>query len=157
MNCPNCGVEIMDNSTFYQHMGGHAPRYQLPDRRSLAKMFFLGLLTGGIYNMAVYTRIPEELNMVASRHDGKRTQQFFWMLLLTVMTCGVYGFVWCHNLSDRIGDELRRRGISYRFDATTFWLWDVLGALLVGIGPFVYIHKLCKAMNHLNRDYNING
>lgn len=49
-----------------------------------------------------------------------------------------------------------RRGIAYDFDASTFWLWGVLGSLIV-VGPFIYTHKLLKAMNLLAANYNIRG
>ena len=135
----------------------YATSYQLPDRRGLCKMFFLGLITGGIYNMVIMSRIAEEINMVASKHDGQRTQQYYWMLMLTGLTLGIYAFVWIHGLCNRIGGEVKRRGINYKFGASTFWLWGILGSLLFGIGPLVYTYKLCKATNLMNRDYNING
>ena len=52
--------------------------------------------------------------------------------------------------------ELRRRGIAYDFDASTFWLWGVLGSLIV-VGTFINTHKLLKAMNLLAASYNIRG
>ena len=143
--------------TVYQTVASNAPRYLMPDKRGLLKMIFLGLITGGIYNMVVMSRIAEEINMVASKHDGKRTQQYYWMLMLTGLTLGIYAFVWIHGLCNRIGDEVKRRGINYKFNASTFWLWNILGSLLFGIGPLVYTYKLCKATNLMNRDYNING
>jgi len=133
------------------------PLYKLPDRRGLGKMFFLGLITCGIYNMVIMSRIAEEMNMVASKHDGLRTQQFAWVSILSVLTLGIYPFVWIHGLCSRMGVELKRRGIDYKFGAGTFWLWGILGSLLIGIGPFIYTFKLCKASNLINRDYNING
>ena len=27
------------------------------------------------------------------------------------------------------------------FNATDFWLWNILGSLIV-VGPFIYVHKL---------------
>jgi hypothetical protein len=144
--------------TVYQTAApSRAPRYQLPDRRGLLKMIFLGLITGGIYNMVIMSRIAEEINMVASKHDGQRTQQYLWVSVLTGLTLGIYAFVWIHGLCNRIGGELKRRGINYKFSASTFWLWGILGSLLFGIGPLVYTHKFCKASNLMNRDYNING
>ena len=56
----------------------------------------------------------------------------------------------------RVGDELRRRNIDYQFGAKTFWLWNVLGSLIL-VGPFVFVHKLMKAMNRINGDFNRRG
>jgi hypothetical protein len=52
--------------------------------------------------------------------------------------------------------ELKRRGIHYSFGAGTFWGWCILGSL-IGVGPLVYMHKLFKAVNKINADYNVNG
>ena len=55
-----------------------------------------------------------------------------------------------------MGAELKRRQIDYNFGAADFWLWCILGCLIL-IGPFVYIHKRMKAMNLINADYNEKG
>ena len=33
---------------------------------------------------------------------------------------------------------------------------NIIGSFIF-VGPFVYIHKLCKAMNLLSEDYNVKG
>ena len=133
-----------------------APKIQLPTKRGLGKMFFLGLITLGIYPTVIYSRIITELNIVASRHDGKRTMPYFGMLLLAPLTLGVYSYVWFHNLCARIGDELQRRGIDYKFGPSHFWLWGILGSFIL-VGPFIFTHKLMKSMNLINKDFNEKG
>lgn len=64
--------------------------------------------------------------------------------------------VWNPKISNRIGAELKRRGIFRHISASSFWLWNVLGSLIV-VGPFVYMHKLFKATNLLAADYNAKG
>lgn len=133
-----------------------APRIQLPTGRSLWKMLFLGILTLGIYPTVIWSRIVTELNIAASRHDGERTMPYFAMLLLSPLTLGIYTLVWFHDFCRRIGWELERRGLEPFFGAKDFWLWNLLGSLILG-GPFVFLHKLMKAMNQINDDYNGNG
>ena len=94
--------------------------------------------------------------MIACPHDGRRTMHPVAAGFLAVVTLGIYMFVWEHKLCNRIRDELNRRGIDYVFSATTFWLWDILGALII-VGPFIFLHKYCKAMNLLAEDYNARG
>lgn len=132
------------------------PRLQLPVKRGLGKMFFLGILTVGIYPAVIWSRIVTELNLAASRYDGKRTMPYFGMLLLAPVTLGIFPLVWIHKFCNRVGDELYRRGSDYKFNAATFWLWNVLGALIV-VGPFIFVHKLMKSMNLINADYNKRG
>ena len=94
-----------------------------------------------------------EVNIVASRHDGRRTIPYFAMVALSPVTLGILPLVWTHNFCCRIGDELDYRRINYAFGPRTFWLWGVLGSLIL-VGPFIYIHKLMKAMNMINDDFN---
>lgn len=128
-------------------------KLRLPTKRSLAKMVFLGIITLCIYPMVIWCRIVTELNIAASRHDGRRTMPYFAMVMLTPLTLGILPLVWMHNLCCRIGDELSYRRINYSFGPDTFWLWGVLGSFIL-VGPFVFTHKLLKAMNKINDDFN---
>lgn len=135
----------------------NAPALQLRTERGLVKMIFLGLITFGIYPLVVESHISEELNLVASPHDGRRTMHFCLILFIfSWLTLGIAPIVWYHRTSDRMNGELRRRGIGYEFGAADFWLWNVLGSLIV-VGPYVYVHKRMKAMNFINADYNAKG
>lgn len=134
----------------------YAPVLQLPTGRSLVKMIFLSLITFGIYGIVIYCRIAEEINIVASRYDGKRTMSYMGMMMLSPITLGIYSIVWVHKLSNRIGAEVRRRGYDYNFSATDYWLWGVIGSIII-VGPFIYCHKLLKCMNMVNCSYNIYG
>ena len=127
----------------------------LRTNRSLAKYFFLSLITFGIYGIVVMSHISEEINQVATPRDGKKTVHYCLMLfLLAPITLGIYSLIWNHKLCNRMGEELQARNLPYKFSAGTFWGWNILGALLFGIGPFVFIHKQMKAMNMINGDYN---
>ena len=132
------------------------PRLVLPDRRGLGKMIFLGLITFGIYPTVIWSRMVTELNILASRHDGRRTMPYFAMMMLAPITLGIFTFVWMHKLCGRIEGELLRRDLDYSFGPRHFWLWNVLGSLIL-VGPFIFLHKLCKAMNLLNKDFNDRG
>ena len=76
--------------------------------------------------------------------------------IVAPLTLGIGAIVWMHKISARIGGELKRRDVGYGFGAADFWLWGVLGSIIV-VGPFIYMHKLLKAMNKLSENYNING
>lgn len=133
------------------------PVGQLNTSRGLAKFILLSLITLGIYSIVYYSSISSDINIIASRYDGKKTVHYCLMFfLLGPITLYIYGLVWFHSLSSRIGNELTRRGINYSFGASDFWLWNVLGSLII-VGPFIYIHKLSKAMNLLAQDYNMKG
>lgn len=137
--------------------GGYVPHAQLPANYSLLKLIFLGLITFGIYPLVIIARAGDAVNTIASRYDGRRTMSY-WLLFFIVgpITCGIATLVWTHRISNRIGNELRRRGHNTNFSASTFWLWSILGSL-IAIGPLVYLYKFCAAMNELVSDYNARG
>ena len=128
----------------------------LRTNRSLLKTILLSIITIGIYGIVVYCHISDDINTIASRYDGKKTMNYFPMLLLTIITFGIVYLVWGHRISVRIGDELRRRNIAYDFGAGNFWGWNIVGTLII-VGPLVYGHQIHKAMNLLCADYNVNG
>lgn len=134
-----------------------APVGQLKTNKGLLRTILLSLITFGIYPLVVMSAVSSEINIVASRYDGKKTMHFCLLAFIVVpLTFGIAGIVWYHRISNRIGAELNRRGIAYSFGAGDYWLWSVLGSLIV-IGPLVYLHKLFKAVNLMNAHYNVHG
>ncbi len=135
----------------------NAPVGQLKTNKGLLKTILLTIVTLGIYPLVVMSAVSNDINVVASRYDGKKTMHFCLLTFIVApITMGIAGIVWYHRISNRIGAELKRRGIGYSFGAGSFWLWNVLGSLIV-IGPLVYLHKLFKAVNLMNAHYNVNG
>lgn len=136
--------------------GSTLPSTKYRTNRSLAKYFFLSLVTLGIYAIVVLSHISEEINYVA-RKDGRHTMHYCLIFFVfSWITLGIVPLVWYHRLSNRMGNELARRGLGYNFDASDYWLWNILGRFIF-VGPFIYIHKMMKAMNLLNNDYNDRG
>ncbi len=134
-----------------------APVKPLTTSRGLIKCILLSVITFGLYPLFMMSNISTEINTIATRYDGKKTMHYCLIVfVLSWLTFGIAPIVWEHRISNRIGNELMRRRIPYNFDASTFWLWNVLGSLIV-IGPFIYLHKLLRAMNLLCGDYNVNG
>ncbi len=124
----------------------------LKTNRSLVKVIFLSLITCGIYELWFWSTVGEDLNILVP--TGKRTMHFLLIsLIFSYLTLGIAPLVWMHRISNKAGDACRMRGINYDFGAGTFWLWGVLGSLIV-VGPFIYLHKLCTAMNLACNSYN---
>lgn len=148
----------MEQNTVYQTPERSTrPVGQLKTNRGLLKYILLGIITFGIYPLVVMSTISSDINIIASRYDGRKTMHYCLLTFIIVpITFGIAAFVWYHKISNRIHNELVRRNIGYDFSASTFWLWNILGAFIV-VGPFVYAHKLFKSMNLLAENYNING
>ena len=143
------------NNNYYQMV--QQPARRLSTNRGLAKFILLNFVTFGIYGIVFFTNISTSLNTAASRYDGRKTMNYCLVFFIfSWLTCGIVPLVWFSKMSGRTGNELLRRGINYSFGAGTFWLWCILGSLIV-CGPFIYLHKLAKAMNLICEDYNFKG
>ena len=185
---PYGGAPAKEEPLFDFEVAAAAQKLQLPVKRHLWKMIVFSFLTLGIYPVVIWSRLVSEINIVASRYDGKRSMPFFAMILLSPLTLGIHSLVWIHKLCGRIGTELQRRHIAYTFGPGDFWIWaflmnilsgvclsvygtlvamryDAFGfalilpavALITVIASLVFTAKLMKAMNHLNRDFNLHG
>lgn len=133
------------------------PVGQLKTNRGLGKYIIFSIITLGIYPLVFMSSISNDVNVVCSRYDGKKTMHYCLLFFIVApITLGIANFVWAHKISNRIGAELKRRGIGYSFGASDYWLWNILGSLII-VGPFIYMHKLAAAMNALNTNYNVNG
>lgn len=148
----NININVNTSST-----AAGAPVAQLRTNRGLVKVILLSILTLGIYALVVTAHISEDVNVVCSRYDGRKTMNF-WLLFFIVgpLTFGIADLVWHHKLCARIGAELKRRGIDYKFGAGDYWGWSILGILIL-VGPFIFCYKLLKAINLLNADFNKKG
>ncbi len=148
--CVSCGCKIDGNQT-------DRPVAQLNTKRGLLKYILLSLVTFGIYGLVAMSSVSSDINIIAGRYDGKKTMHYCLVcFIFSWLTFGIVPIVWYHKISNRIGNELNRRGIAYSFGAGSFWGWNVLGSLIV-VGPFIYLHKMFKSMNLLSENYNING
>ena len=138
-------------------MENFAPALKLKTNKGLFKTILLGFITLGIYPLVVMSSVSTDINIVATKYDGKKTMHYCLLFFIVApITFGIANIVWYHRVSNRIGDEITRRGIDYDFSAADFWIWNILGCL-IGIGPLVYTYKLFKAVNKLNANYNVFG
>jgi len=132
-------------------------RAMLKTDRSLIIIILLSIVTFGIYGIIFMYKSAEEINIIASKWDGKNTLNYLLVILLSGVTFGIYALIWYHMFFDRLGGECARRQIDYKIGAGTFWGWCVFGILLMGIGPLIGAYKFCQAMNLLSEHYNQHG
>lgn len=145
---------MQENQIYVENMC--APVNKMPTRK-VGKTIILSIVTFGIYLIVLFTKTGEELNIVASKYDGKRTTNFCLIcFLLGPISLYIASIIWYCKFSGRIGDELKRRNIDYSFSASDYVLWYLLGSLII-VGPFIYLAKMIKAMNLINEDYNTKG
>ena len=133
-----------------------ARRYEEPKLktdRSVWKYIVFSILTLGLYNIIFFAPLAYELDKVAPKSDRSKTMSFLSAFILAYFTFSIVLLIWHHQIAERVEDALRDRHITFDFGTDTFWTWQVFGSLIL-VGPFVYVHKLCQAMNLLCADYN---
>ena len=130
-------------------------RTMLSTNRRFWKWFFLSFITLGIYGIVFMCLYVRDLNTVC-RADGKKTMNYIGMLLLSVITCGIYGMVWTYNLGKRLEQGAVMRGLPPQTSGGSLLCWQIFGSLIV-VGPFIAQAKMINALNALCVDYNAKG
>ncbi len=128
---------------------------KLATNRSMWKLMLLNIVTLGIYSIIFFIPFSFDLDKAAPKRDHSKTLNFIFVYILGLLTFSIAIVVWHYQIAERVEEALCRRKIDYEFGTGDFWSWYVLGSLIL-IGPFVYFHKLCTAMNLLCEDYNNN-
>ena len=59
-----------------------APVGQLKTNKSLVKFILLSLITFGIYGIVILSSVSNDINIIASRYDGKRTMHYCLLCFL---------------------------------------------------------------------------
>ena len=126
---------------------------KLKTNRNLWLFMLLNILTLGIYSILFFIPFSFDLDKIDPRADRSKTMNYLFAYILAFFTFFIILYIWHYQIAERVEDALNKRHISYTFGTNVFWGWFVLGSLIL-IGPFVYFHKLFKAMNLLSADYN---
>ncbi len=143
----------------YKYPYGHEdeeytpPKVVLETSRSMWKLMILNVLTLGVYSIIFFIPLSFDLDKVSPRRDGEKTTNYLLAHILALFTFSIVIDIWHHHIAKRIEEALGERDIDYNFGTGDFWKWFLLGSLIF-VGPFVYFHKLCKAMNLICEDYN---
>ena len=128
---------------------------KLQTNRSMWKLMFLSIVTLGIYSIFFFIPFSFDIDKVSPKDDHSKTMNFVFAYILSLFTFSIVLDFWHYEIAGRIEEALSNRNINYNFQTKDFWCWFVLGSLIL-VGPFVYFHRLCKAMNLLCEDYNEN-
>ena len=132
------------------------PKYEAPKlktNRSMWKLMLLNVLTLSIYSIIFFIPFSFDIDRIAPKPDRSKTMNYIWAYLLSAFTFAIVLDVWYYQIAGRIEGALEKRHIDYEFGTKDFWGWFIFGSLIL-VGPFVYFHKLCKAMNLLCQSYN---
>ena len=123
--------------------------------RKMWKMMILHILTFGISSIFFFLPLSYELEKISPSRERQKMMSYAVAYIASLLTFSIVLAIWFHGLSQRVEEALEERDISYEFSPSTFWGWYYFGSLII-VGPFIYFHKLCTAMNLLCEDYNKN-
>ena len=131
----------------------NAYRQYLKTDRSLVVYILLGVVTCGIYNLWFIHSLAKDVN-IACAGDGKKTSGLLAFILLSFVTCGIYGFYWYYSLGNRLAFNAVKYNMHFQENGTSVLMWQLFGALLCGIGPFIAMNIIIKNSNSLFAAYN---
>ena len=90
---------------------------------------------------------------VDPKRERGKTMNYLVAYILSMFTFAIVMDIWHYHIAGRVEEALERRNIDYNFNTSDFWKWFLFGSLIF-VGPFIYFHKLCTAMNLLCQSYN---
>ncbi len=114
--------------------------------RSLIKYYLLCIITLGIYGLFFWHKYVQDVNTLCSG-DGKNTKGLLVAILLSILTLGIYSYVWTYGMQNRLRDQAGRLGAGPIKSGGTVVLWQIFGILLFGIGPIVATYIQIHSMN----------
>lgn len=126
---------------------------RVKEDRSLIMYIVLTIITCGIYSYYFLYSMAQDANTVCAG-DGKQTSGLLVFIVLSFITCGIYAWIWYYSLGNRLAENAPRYGLTFTENGTTVLMWQIFGALLCGIGPFIAMNILINNMNRLAHAYN---
>ena len=117
--------------------GGHAPY----------------AITCGIYGYYFIYTVARDIN-IACDDDDEETGGLGVYILLSIVTCGLYGIWWEYKLGNRLQKNGPAFGLSIQENGTTILLWRLLGCALCFVGTFVGSYILIRNVNLICDAYN---
>lgn len=76
-------------------------------------------------------------------------------LLLSIVTCGFYSLYWYYKIGNRLQANAPRYGLMFQENGTTVLMWQIVGALLCGLGPIFAMNIIIKNTNAMATAYNV--
>lgn len=123
----------------------------IQENRRLWKLILFTIPTFGIYNIYFWFRFTQDLNQMNQKE--KRIKNYILVWFLSIITLGIYRWVWLFYIEDRLQMTGEDMGIKvHPGPGTTLALWT-FGKFIL-IGPFLADFFIIRNMNKLAKAYN---
>lgn len=125
----------------------------IKEDRRLWKLLLFTIPTFGIYNIVFWFQLTKDLNDI--NREDKKLKNYILVLLLSILTLGIYRWVWFFYLADREQTTGERMGLRIKPGPGTILGWRLYGTFIL-IGPLVSNYYVIRNMNRLAKEYNKN-
>lgn len=129
---------------------GYAP---IKTDRGVIGWLLLSIVTCGIYSYYFLYCLARDINVMC-QDDGDSTSGLAAFILLSFVTCGFYGLYWYYKIGNRLQANAPRYGLMFQENGTTVLMWQIVGALLCGLGPIFAMNIIIKNTNAMATAYN---
>lgn len=126
---------------------------QVKQDRSLLTYILLAIVTCGIYVWYFDYTVARDVDKMNPETEAQAKSPVTYVLLRFV-TCGIYGYYWRYRVGNRLAENAPKYGLTFTETGTTILLWDVIGLLLCGLGPFFAANILIKNSNAMAAVHN---
>ncbi len=109
----------------------------------------LSFVTFSVYQFLFHGLVGEGCHFLCEK-DGKHTVGVEKKMLFSVLTFGVYKYVWLAEIVDRICDNAAEYDVEVRQDSETFFVWMILVPVL---GYLVAMYRAIRDTNRLAEAY----
>lgn len=121
------------------------------ENRKLWKLILLTIPTLGIYNIYFWFRFTQDLNDM--NREEKKIKNYILVWFLSIITLGIYRWVWLFYLEDRLQTTGETMGVKVKpGPGTVLFLWTFGKFILVG--PLLADFYIIRNMNQLAKEYN---
>lgn len=129
---------------------GYAP---IKTDRGVIGWLLLSIVTCGIYSYYFLYCLARDINVMC-QDDGDSTPGLAAFILLSFVTCGFYALYWYYKIGNRLQANAPRYGLMFQENGTTVLMWQIVGALLCGLGT-IFAMNIIKNTNAMATAYNV--
>jgi len=126
------------------------PRIQLlKQKRSFLQYILLSVVTCSLYHYWFMDSLVKDVNAICKK-DGQDTVGVGRMIGFSILTFGVYQYLWLAEIVDRVYDSADEYDVEIRQDSESFFIWMILVPF---IGYFIAMHRFVSDVNQLAAEY----
>ncbi len=97
-------------------------------QRNIALCIIFSIITGGIYALYWFVCLTNDANQESGQTDATKGGV---ALLLTIVTCGIYGWFWAYKMGEKVDIIKSRNGQPSGNSSILFLLLQILGLGIV--------------------------